>query len=358
MPRRVMILAGGTGGHIYPALAVAEILRERGVGLGWLGSAGGMESRLVPRAGIEFTAIKVAGLRGRGLLGWCRAPFMLVGATLEARRAIRRFNPGVVLGMGGFVSGPGGLAAWLCRRPLVIHEQNAIAGLTNRLLSRLARRVLAAYPRSFKSGIAATVTGNPVRAAIVAMARRERPARAAAAPLHVLVLGGSRGARKLNDVLPCAVAALPSAALEIWHQTGEAGLRETHDAYAAIQHVARVEAFIDDMPSAYDWADLVVCRSGAMTVAELAAAGLPSVLVPFPHAVDDHQTANGKILAAAGAAVMLADSTLDPASIETLLQGWLRDRAALTRMGQRARGLALPDAAATVAGHCLELLDA
>ena len=352
-----MILAGGTGGHIYPALAVAEVLRAEGVRLRWLGSAGGMETRIVPKAGIEIVEIMVSGLRGRGALGWVMAPFMLSLATCQAILAILRFRPGVVLGMGGFVSGPGGLAAWLCRRPLVVHEQNAIPGLTNRLLSRIATKVLAAYPRSFSDTVSAETPGNPVRAAIAAMAASDRPARTAP-PLRLLVVGGSRGARRLNDTLPAALAALPSGAIEVWHQTGESALAATRAAYAQRGLTARVDAFIDDMPAAYQWADAAVCRAGAMTVAELAAAGLPALLVPFPHAVDDHQTANGQFMVEAGAALMLQDAALSPESLAKVLMTWLEDRAGLLDTGRRARALARPDAAASVAQHCLELLHA
>jgi UDP-N-acetylglucosamine--N-acetylmuramyl-(pentapeptide) pyrophosphoryl-undecaprenol N-acetylglucosamine transferase len=352
-----MILAGGTGGHIYPALAVAEVLRAEGVGLRWLGSAGGMESRIVPKAGIEIVEIMVSGLRGRGALGWLMAPIMLSLATCQAIFAILRFRPGVVLGMGGFVSGPGGLAAWLCRRPLVVHEQNAIPGLTNRLLSRIATKVLAAYPRSFADTVSAETSGNPVRAAIVAMAATDRPARTAP-PLRLLVVGGSRGARRLNDTLPEALAALPPGAIEVWHQTGESALAATRAAYAQRGLTARVDAFIDDMPAAYHWADAAVCRAGAMTVAELAAAGLPALLVPFPHAVDDHQTANGRFMVEAGAALMLQDAALSPQSLAKVLMSWLEDRAGLLDTGHRARALARPEAAASVANHCLELLHA
>ena len=355
MSERVLIVAGGTGGHIYPALAVAEILREEGVGLRWLGARGGMEERLVARHGIAIETLRVSGLRGRGLLGWLVAPLMVLVATLQAVAAIRRFNPGVVLGMGGFVSGPGGLAAFFCRRPLVIHEQNAVAGLTNRVLSRMAVRVLEAYPGCFgKRGLE---TGNPVRAAIVAVGNVPRSP-PVGRKLRVLVVGGSRGARRLNEVLPAALASTTFDSMDVWHQTGEAGLAATREAYAAHGIAARVDPFIDDMPAAYAWADLVVCRAGAMTLAEVTVAGLPSVLVPFPHAVDDHQTANARYLAVAGAAVLTPDQELAPGPLGTLLQALASDAQRLLEMGQRARRLARPDAAAKVAEHCRELLRA
>ena len=351
----VMILAGGTGGHIYPALAVAEQLRAHGVALSWLGSAHGMEAGIVPKHGIPFNAIKVAGLRGRGAFGWLMAPLMVGLATLQAWRVLRAVRPRVVLGMGGFVSGPGGIAAWLYRRPLVIHEQNAVPGFTNRLLCRFASRILQAYPGSFPSSINALVTGNPVResiAAIDAPAARLRHD----GKLHLLVVGGSRGARSLNQQVPTAIAALGEAQVEVWHQTGTADLAATQAAYAALGLHARVAPFIDDMTAAYRWADLVICRAGAMTIAELAAAGAASILVPYPHAVDDHQTANAHYLADAGAALLLPDRELLAGALPPLLRTLASDRPGLLAMATRARAAALPDAAATVANQCLELL--
>lgn len=356
MTERVLILAGGTGGHIYPALAVAEILRARGVSLAWLGSARGMEQRIVPAHGIELLTIWVSGLRGRGGLGWLLAPFMLAMATVQALRAILRFRPGVVLGMGGFVSGPGGFAAWLCRRPLVIHEQNAIPGLTNRWLSRLATRVLQAYPHSFAESTHALFTGNPLRAAIVGLATRPLTARTDTA-LRVLVMGGSRGAHRLNEVLPEALRAVVGAGIEVWHQTGERDLQATRLAYASAGITARVEPYLHDMPAAYAWADVAICRAGAMTVAELAAAGLPAVLVPFPFAVDDHQTANARYLVDAGAAVLMPEAVLCASDLARQLTTWQNDRASLRVMAERAGTLARPEAAHAVAQHCLELLN-
>ncbi|HMM75407.1 MAG TPA: undecaprenyldiphospho-muramoylpentapeptide beta-N-acetylglucosaminyltransferase [Gammaproteobacteria bacterium] len=356
MSSGVMILAGGTGGHIYPALAVAEHLRAEGVSLSWLGSAQGMEASIVPRHDIPFRTVKVAGLRGKGLLGWLCAPFMIVKATLQAMHVLREVEPGVVLGMGGFVSGPGGLAAWLCRRPLVIHEQNAIPGLTNRLLAKIATRILEAYPHSFVPAVRARCTGNPVRRAIAAIAP---PASRVhdAGPARVLVVGGSLGARSLNTWVPRAVAGLAGIAVEIWHQTGRAAVDDTAALYRSLGLAARVVPFIDDMPAAYAWADLVICRAGAMTVAELAAAGCASVLVPYPHAVDDHQTANARYLAEAGAAEVVADAALAGGALAPLLQRLLSDRRQLLDMATRARAAGRPAAATAVATQCMELLD-
>jgi len=351
----VMILAGGTGGHIYPALAVAERLREQGVPLCWLGSEQGMEAGIVPRHDIPFNAVRVRGLRGRGPLGWLLAPLTVGLATLQAVRVLLRTRPRVVLGMGGFVSGPGGLAAWLCRRPLVIHEQNAVPGLTNRLLGRIATRVLAAYPGSFGPGVGARVTGNPVRGSIAGLEPPNERLRGDG-PVRLLVIGGSRGARSLNRGVPAALATLAGASVEVWHQTGTADLATTEAAYRALPLDARVAPFIEDMTAAYRWADLVVCRAGAITIAELAAAGVAAVLVPFPHAVDDHQTANARYLADAGAAVLLPDSELAAGGLASVLDGLLRERSRLLDMANRARALAKPDAAATVARECMELM--
>lgn len=353
----VMILAGGTGGHIYPALAVAERLRAQGVPLCWLGSEQGMEAGIVPRHGIPFNAVRVRGLRGRGPFGWLLAPLTVSLATLQAVRVLLRTRPGVVLGMGGFVSGPGGLAAWLCRRPLVIHEQNAVPGLTNRLLGRIATRVLAAYPGSFAPGVGARVTGNPVRESIAAIEAPDARLRADG-PVRLLVVGGSRGARSLNRGVPAALAASVGTAVEVWHQTGAADLAETEAAYRALPLPARVAPFIEDMTAAYRWADLVVCRAGAITIAELAAAGVAAVLVPYPHAVDDHQTANARYLADAGAAVLLPDSELAAGGLAPVLGRLLGEPAQLLGMARRARALARPDAAAAVAQECMELMRA
>lgn len=350
---RILILAGGTGGHIFPALAVAQQLRQRGIGLHWLGSTRGMEGRIVPRHNIQLTKIAISGLRGRGWQGWLLAPVSILYATAQAIIAILKLKPGVVLGMGGFVSGPGGLAAWLCRKPLVIHEQNAIAGMTNRIMSRFATRVLAGYPGAFVAS-RAVVTGNPVRADMT-----QKIARTPNNEFHVLVLGGSQGARRLNEVVPRALAKLTSAArLVVRHQCGDTALAATRTAYAESALAASVEPFIEDMATAYAWADLVICRAGAMTVAELAAVGVPSILVPFPYAVDDHQTANAQYLKSRGAAIVLREAELSPTTLHAALAECVDNDALLATMAAGARAAARPNAAAEVAGVCLELLNA
>ncbi len=350
----ILIMAGGTGGHVFPALAVARELMERNRNVVWLGTPRGIENRLVPAAGIALDHVRVAGLRGKGLLSWLLAPFRLAIAIWDALRVVRRRRPAVVLGMGGFASGPGGLAAWLSRRPLVIHEQNAVAGLTNRLLAGVAREVLQAFPGSFNSGIKARTIGNPVRADLLTIESPETRFAHRRGDLRLLVLGGSQGAAALNEVVPAAVALLPrSMRLDIWHQAGAATIATAESAYRSAGVQARVDAFIDDMAEAYGWADMVICRSGALTVSELAAAGLGAVLVPYPSAVDDHQTLNARFLADAGAAVIIQQTELTAERLATELASWARDRNAVVDRAIKARSLCRPDATTELADVCL-----
>jgi len=352
----VMILAGGTGGHVFPALAVAEALDERAVPVIWMGTAVGLESRVVPAAGLRLEALEVRGLRGKGRLGWLRAPLMLARALWQALRVLRHHRPRAVLGMGGYVAGPGAVAAWLLRRPLVIHEQNAIPGFTNRCLARLAQVVLTGFDRPFPGAPRARFVGNPVRRAIAALPPPQARAGERAGPLRLLVIGGSLGARTLNRVVPEALGRLPEDARPtVRHQAGERTLDVARAAYRAEGVAAQVDAFIDDMAEAYGWADLVVCRAGALTVSELAAVGVAAVFVPFPHAVDDHQSANAAFLVEAGAAEMIRESALDAGSLADVLARLLGDRGALLAMGVRGRALGRPQAAAVVADSCLEV---
>jgi len=357
----IMILAGGTGGHVFPGLAVARVLRERASTVIWMGTRQGLEARLVPEAGIEMEWISVAALRGRGPLAWLTAPFRLLLALLQALSALRRRRPVAVLGLGGFVSGPGGLAAWLTRRPLLIHEQNAVAGTTNRILARFAQRVFGAFPHSFPASVDAELIGNPVRHSILALpipaerfASRAGPDRV----LRVLVLGGSQGARVLNQQVPAALARLPrELALTVWHQAG-LGLDDAQAAYARTSLEPRLDAFIEDMAAAYGWADLVICRAGALTVAELAAAGVGAVLIPFPHAINDHQLKNAMSFASQGAGVVIPERELDSARLADELATFLADHGALLRLAERARAQAKPRAAEILADACLELAEA
>lgn len=346
-----MIMAGGTGGHVFPALAVAAELRERGAEVFWLGTRQGLEAKVVPAAGISMEWVSVSGLRGKGLLAWLLAPWRLLWAVLQVLAVMLRQRPVVVLGMGGFVTGPGGVVTWLLRKPLVIHEQNAIAGLTNRLLAPLAQRVLEAFPGTFQ-GRHAVHTGNPVRRAIAELPAPEERFAQRSGAVRLLVLGGSLGARALNEIVPAALAQLSSRP-EIWHQAGSRHLDEARAHYRDAGVTARVEPFIDDMAAAYGWADLVVCRAGALTIAELAAAGVGAVLVPYPHAVDDHQTRNAAYLADAGAAVIVQQRELTRDKLRDLLAS-LIDRSRLLVMAQVARRLAKPQAAALVAEQCWE----
>mgnify|MGYP001254586442 CR=1 FL=1 len=351
---RVLVMAGGTGGHVYPGLAVADALRARGCEVAWLGTSAGLEARVVPAADIQLFCIKVRGLRGKGLLGWLRAPFLVTAAVVEAYGVLKRWRPQVVLGMGGFAAGPGGLAAWLSGRPLVIHEQNARAGLTNRVLAKFARRVLEAFPQTFAGAASVMHLGNPVRAEITAVPTLEQ----VDPPLRILVLGGSQGALFLNETLPSALALLSyEFDLHVTHQCGTRHEEITNAAYAAEAHAldVTVKPFVDDMATAYADAHLVVCRAGAMTVTELAAAGRAAFLVPFPHAVDDHQTANGEYLVSAGGARLAAQSTLNIARLAESLRALLSDAQQLVRMGHAARTAYVPRSAERVADVCLEV---
>jgi UDP-N-acetylglucosamine--N-acetylmuramyl-(pentapeptide) pyrophosphoryl-undecaprenol N-acetylglucosamine transferase len=352
----VLIMAGGTGGHVFPALAVARELMARDRSVIWLGTPRGIENRLVPEAGIALDHVRVAGLRRKGLFSWVLAPFTLAIAVWDALRILRRRRPAVVLGLGGFASGPGGLAAWLLRRPLLIHEQNAAAGLTNRLLAGLAREVLQAFPGSFSASVNARTVGNPVRRELFELEVPENRVGRHDGALRVLVLGGSQGALALNEAVPAAAALLqPEIVLDIWHQAGAATLEQATAAYRENAVAARVDEFIDDMAEAYGWADMVICRSGALTVSELAAVGLGAVLVPYPSAVDDHQTLNAMFLVEAGAAVLMPQASLTPQLLAHELSLWATDRQAVAERAVRAHGLAQPTATAALADACLAL---
>lgn len=352
----MLVMAGGTGGHVFPALAVAEELRTRGVLISWLGTRPGVEAQLVPAHDFPIRFIDISGLRGKkGLLGKIKAPWQLVRAVWQSLAVIRDLRPDAVLGLGGFASGPGGVAACLLRRPLVIHEQNAVAGTTNRILARFATRVLEGFPQSLPR---AEHCGNPVRMAISQLPAPElRAIGDSAHQPRLLILGGSLGALAINRAIPAAMARLPLAERpEIRHQTGPNHLELTRQAYADVNVTADTTAFISDMASAYGWADLVLCRAGALTVAELAAAGVGSVLVPFPHAVDDHQTANAQWLVDQQAAVLIAQSDLDEAELAALLAKLLSDGPRLLAMAQAARSLSRPQATAMVADVCEEVM--
>jgi UDP-N-acetylglucosamine--N-acetylmuramyl-(pentapeptide) pyrophosphoryl-undecaprenol N-acetylglucosamine transferase len=353
---RVMIMAGGTGGHVFPALAVAEELTQRSVEVSWMGTAKGIEAQLVPQAGYTLSEIKVQGLRGNGAMGWLMAPFRVIKAVWEALQLIRELKPDVVLGLGGFVSGPGGVAAWLLRKPLVIHEQNAIPGLTNRLLSKLARVVLEGFPHSFAEKVEAQWVGNPVRKNIEDLPMPHTRFSERDDVMNLLVLGGSLGARSLNNTIPQALALIAEGQRpQVVHQCGSRHLEDCRHNYQQAGVQANITDFIDNMAGAYAWADLVICRAGALTVAELAAAGVGALLVPFPHAVDDHQTHNAALLVEAGAAQLIADHELSASLLADKICCLNADREALLDMANAARKVAKIGTAAEIADKCMEL---
>ncbi len=353
--KRVMIMAGGTGGHVFPALAVADELRQRDVEVSWIGTAHGIEAKLVPAAGYKLSEIKVRGLRGNGVLGWLMAPFKVVKAVLEAGSLIRQLKPDVVMGLGGFASGPGGFAAWLMGKPLMIHEQNAIPGLTNRLLAKLADKVLTGFPDSFEKKVDAEWVGNPVRKSIEELPEPQHRQTAKTGRLKLLVLGGSLGARSLNTCVPQALAKISAEQRpEVIHQCGSKHSDDCRQSYKDAGVEANVKEFIEDMADAYGWADLVICRAGALTVAEVSAAGIASILVPYPYAVDDHQTHNAALLVDANAAILMADQSLDADVVAKTISRLSGDREGLLNMANAARQVAKIGTAAYVAGLCME----
>jgi UDP-N-acetylglucosamine--N-acetylmuramyl-(pentapeptide) pyrophosphoryl-undecaprenol N-acetylglucosamine transferase len=353
MPGNVLIMAGGTGGHVFPALACAREFQARGYRVHWLGTPRGIENELVPAAGLPLHLIDVSGLRGKGRLSLLKAPFQLVKALFQARKVVRELQPVCVLGMGGFVTGPGGLAARLGGAPLIIHEQNAVAGTANRSLAPFASRVCEAFPNTFGASAKRRTTGNPVREELFLETPRDslrdrRP--------RLLILGGSLGAEPLNKLLPAALALLPDELRpQVFHQAGKQHAGITGERYRAAGVEAQVAPFIQDMARAYAWADLVVCRAGALTVSELAAAGLPALLLPLPHAIDDHQTRNAEYLAKEGAAVLLPQRSTDAATLSAQLSEVLMHPERLQEMARTARRLAKPDATRSVVDICLEV---
>ena len=350
----VLMMAGGTGGHVFPALAVADALRERGVSVHWLGTASGIEARLVPAADYPLHCLSMAGIRGKNPLYRLLAAAKAALAVWHSLRLIRRLKPFCVVGMGGYASGPGGLAARLGGVPLIIQEQNAVAGTTNRLLARMARVCLTGYPIALGEDKNRYI-GNPVRASIAELPAPAQRWAGREGPLRVLVLGGSLGAKAINDVLPAALTALPEAQRpQLWHQTGRDHEALVKAAYASAGLDVRAEAFIDDMAAAYGWADMVICRAGALTVAELTAAGVPAMLIPLPHAIDDHQRANARWFVEGGAGEIVDQRDLDAESLARRLAKLSERRPLLLEMAEAARRLAKVDAARVAADCCLE----
>ena len=350
--RPIMVMAGGTGGHVFPALAVADILRARGEDIVWMGTRSGIEARLVPQAGFPIEWLKVQGLRGKGLMTTALAPFKLLQACWQAMTILLRHKPRAVLGLGGFASGPGGLMAWSLRIPLVIHEQNAVIGLTNRVLSRLARISYFAFPQAATGRSNSQVVGNPVRESLLAVeSPQQRLQKRIDQPrLNLLVVGGSLGARALNQVVPTALATLDeSERPQVRHQCGARHADDCRQQYRSLSVQAEISEFIDDMTAAYEWADLVVCRSGALTVAELSATGSASILVPYPYAVDDHQYYNAAFLADAEAALRVREEDFTTSWLADRLRHFHQHRQAVVSMAVNARSVAFTDAAEQVA---------
>jgi UDP-N-acetylglucosamine--N-acetylmuramyl-(pentapeptide) pyrophosphoryl-undecaprenol N-acetylglucosamine transferase len=357
MNKRLLVMAGGTGGHVFPGLAVAAELAAQNWQIHWLGTAGRMEAQIVPQAGYPISFIDVVGVRKNGIGTLLLAPFKIIKATIQAHKVIKQFQPHVVIGMGGFASGPGGVAAWLNGLPLILHEQNAVPGLTNKLLSRIARKVFTGFDKTFpeqQSGENPKYTwvGNPVRQEFA-----ELPVKTSVdLPLNLLVIGGSLGAQVLNENIPLALVDIKQ--VNVRHQTGAGHLASVKDTYtqqAIAENTYQITEFIDDIPAAYAWADLVICRAGALTVAEVAAAGVAAIFVPLPYAVDDHQTKNAQSLANVQAARLLPQSELTVHKLHTLIQEYVHSPSTLIDMGKRAKTVARLDAAKQVAHCCIEL---
>ena len=353
MTRPVLIMAGGTGGHVFPALAVADQLKQQGVPVVWLGTRKGIEARLVVEAGYDIRWLSVSGLRGKNKLSLLLAPLKLMRACLQAIKVILDVKPAAVLGMGGFASGPGGLMAYLMGKPLLVHEQNAIPGLTNTLLAKMAGTVMESFPGSFKMKKSVQLIGNPVRTNIMQIKAPAERLADRSETINILVVGGSLGAAALNNAVPEMKSLLEDKeAINIWHQTGERNIDETRAIYSKFAVEARVDAFINDMAEAYEWADVVICRSGAMTVSELAMAGVASILVPYPYAVDDHQTANANYLVENDAAILLQQKELTAVHLKEIVMSLTREK--ILNMSEAAKQCARPDAAEKAAKLCLQ----
>jgi len=357
MTKRLLVMAGGTGGHVFPGLAIASELVAQNWQIHWLGTASRMEAQIVPQAGYPISFIDVVGVRKNGIVTLLLAPFKIMQATIQAHRVIQQFQPHVVIGMGGFASGPGGVAAWLNRLPLILHEQNAVPGLTNKLLSLIAKKVLTGFDNTFPEQKLNTNNkyawiGNPVRSEFAQLPEKK----SIYLPLNLLVLGGSLGAQVLNETVPLSLANMKQ--IYIRHQTGAGHLATVQKAYSQQsieQDVYQITEFIDDIPAAYAWADLVICRAGALTVAEVSAAGVPAIFIPLPYAVDDHQTKNAQTLVELQAADLLPQSELTAQTLSTLLEKYVQSPNTLILMGKRAKTVARLDAAKEVAHYCIKL---
>lgn len=355
MMQPIMILAGGTGGHVFPALAVAKELREYGIPVVWVGTDRGIEAKLVPSAGFELVKMSVQGLRGKGIAQYFRAPFIIVCAMWESMNILRLYKPKVLLGMGGFVSGPCALMGFIMRKPIIIHEQNAVVGLTNKILSHVSKIMFTGFPLQQKYKNAKFI-GNPVRKELLNIENPEERLVKRTGNKRILVVGGSQGSSALNSAVPAAINLLKhSVSIDVWHQTGSSEFNSVIDRYAKNQLPAKVDAFIDDIDQAYAWADLVICRSGAMTLAEIAMVGVGSILVPYPYAVDDHQTANAKTLVAADAAYLIPEKELQADQLAKLLETVVSDESKLMAMACAAKHSSANQASKEIAQACMGL---
>ncbi len=359
---KLLVMAGGTGGHIFPGIAVAEHLQAQGWDIHWLGTAKRMEATLVPKHGFDISFINIAGVRNKGVMSLIKIPFKLLQSVMQSIKVIREIKPDVVLGMGGYASAPGGLAAWLLGKPLILHEQNAVAGMSNRYLSCLASKVFSAFPNAFKPRVKATVVGNPIRKEITALLQESLAEQLddndnEISTKNVLIVGGSLGAEILNQLVPQAMKQLKGLSFSVWHQTGKHKLNDVVQAYKETDLPSdnvKITEFIDNMSGAYQWADVVVCRAGALTVSELAIAGKPAIFVPLPHAVDDHQTKNAQYLVDKGAAKLLPQGSLTSMEISQTLNTLCVTKKSLLQMSKAAKAAAFTDATEKVAMACIE----
>lgn len=357
-PKTILLMAGGTGGHIFPALAVGKYLEDKGWNLHWLGSEGKMETKIVPQYGIELSLLPVKGLRGKGLVSLLKAPFSIVSNILAAKKIIKKVKPDVVLGMGGFASGPGGMAAKLCGVPLVIHEQNAVAGMTNKLLHKVSKVTLQAYPNAFEQAKKVTTTGNPIRTDFLDIAKASERVAKEDGKIKVLVVGGSLGAQVFNEKIPATLNIVNDGLdIHVKHQSGRGNSEQVKKSYKAGTNeriTFDVSEFIDDMAAAYSWADIVICRAGALTVAEVAMAGCCAIFVPFPYAVDDHQTHNARYLSDQGGALIIQQHDLSEKRLAEQITSLANNKEHLIEIAEKARELAMPKATETVAQFCID----
>ena len=351
--KTLLVMAGGTGGHVFPGLAVADKLKSEGWLVSWLGTEERMEAKLVPEHGYEIDFISVSGVRGNGLKRLIAAPFQILKSIFQARRVLKNRQVDLVLGMGGFASGPGGVAAWTLGIPVVLHEQNAAAGMTNRLLSRFSKKILMGFNGAF-SGHKAMLVGNPIRKELLALT--DKVISAPESALKILIIGGSLGARVLNETVPMALRNFKETEVSILHQTGKGNSDIVLEAYKGLEFEHKVHDFIDDMATAYDWADVIICRAGALTVAEVAIVGLPAIFVPLPHAVDDHQTKNAQSLVNADAAILMTQNELNPDKLSECLLTLSQNRQLLNRMSQNCKNIAIRDATEQVTTVCNSLV--